>query len=135
MSNSWWTWATDVDAAIEKKKEHQIESLKDQNKALLQKVECLESENEALNRKVDWLYMMVNKMDSLVSQVGNDGVKLPSTSSGPPSTSSGNSSAHAGSGIALALHGGYVHPQPHCFNHNRHCAICHFTWCIQIHLP
>ena len=144
MSNSWWTWAADVDAAIEEK-EHQIENLKDQNKALLHQVECLDSEKDTLNTKVDWLYMMVNKMDSqnkallqrvkclesendtlktsatnmmmnkmdsLSSMVGNDGLKLPTmlpppvTSSGPPSSSSGHSSA------TLALHGGYVHPEP-----------------------
>ena len=63
MSNSWWTWAADVDAAIEEK-EHQIQNLKDQNKALLHRVECLDSEKDTLNKKVDWLYMMVNKMDS-----------------------------------------------------------------------
>ena len=129
MSNSWWTWAADVDAAIEEK-EHQIQNLKDQNKALLHQVECLDSEKDTLNKKVDWLYMMVNKMDSqnkallqrvkclesendtletsvtnmmmnkmdsLSSMVGNDGLKLPTmlpppvTSSGPPSSSSGHS--------------------------------------------
>ena len=48
MSNSWWTWAADVDAAIEEK-EHQIQNLKDQNKALLHQVECLDSEKDTLN--------------------------------------------------------------------------------------
>ena len=136
MSNSWWAWAADVDTEI-KEKELQIENLQEQNKALLHQVECLDSEKDSLNTKVNWLYKTVNKMDSqnkdllqkvecleseidtlktsvqwLYMMVDKMDSRLSSSVTSSASSCTGHSSAHASSGITLALHGGYVHPEP-----------------------